>query len=127
MCDGAEAGYSQRDRRIEQLEERKVNIRRLSDQFRQTGVGGWTTITQGVKEMGEVVQNEIFRKIESYSDFTPDNDPYEEHDFGTVECTGHRIFWKIDCYDKSMTFHSPDASDPHVTIRVMTVMLAEEY
>ncbi len=51
----------------------------------------------------------------------------EEHDFGVFDADGHRIFFKIDYYDKTLTYHSPDPSDPAVTERVITVMLAEEY
>jgi Protein of unknown function (DUF3768) len=37
------------------------------------------------------------------------------------------MFWKIDYYDLSLSMHSPDASDPSVTIRVLTLGLAEDY
>jgi Protein of unknown function (DUF3768) len=59
--------------------------------------------------------------------FLPPNDPYGEHDFGSFNADGHRIFSKIDYFDKALTAHSPDPSDPPVTKRVITIMLAEEY
>ena len=47
-----------------------------------------------------------------------------EHDFGSFECAGTTIFWKIDLYEE------PDvksANGEPVVTRVLTIMLAEEY
>jgi hypothetical protein len=69
----------------------------------------------------------IVKTIRVYDDFCHANDPYEEHDFGSFEVDGHTIFFKIDYFDMSRGYHSPDPSDPSVTERVITIMLAEEY
>ena len=65
--------------------------------------------------------------VRDFKDFTPDNDPHGEHDFGAVEHDGVRYFWKIDAYDRSLTFASQDPADPSVTTRVLTIMRADEY
>ena len=69
----------------------------------------------------------IVKTVAVYDDFRQANDPYEEHDFGAFEAHGQVIFFKIDYFDKALTYHSPDPSNPSVTERVITIMLAEEY
>jgi hypothetical protein len=56
--------------------------------------------------------------------FTPDSDPYGEHNFGSFEHNGIRVFWKIDYYDRNLEYGSEDPSDPAQTTRVLTIMLA---
>jgi hypothetical protein len=102
-------------------------IRALNDRFRQNLTLGTAVITPGVAALGGDVVQDILRAVASYDDFSPGNDPYGEHDFGALEIAGERIFWKIDYYDKALNAHSPDAADPTVTQRVITVMLAGEY
>ena len=72
-------------------------------------------------------REQVIIAIRTYDAFSPDNDPYGEHDFGEVEVRGSAVMFKIDYYDLAGKYHSPDAADPAVTMRVMTLMLSDEY
>ena len=84
-------------------------------------------MTPGVAALGQEAVERIVKTIAVFDDFCHANDPHEEHDFGSFEAEGHTIFFKIDYLDRSLSYHSPDATDPAVTVRVITVMLADEY
>ena len=100
-------------------------IRELNDQARQTLTGCRVLITPGVRALDAT--SAIVALVQHYSDFTGDNDPYAEHDFGSFRFQDTTIFWKFDYYDLDLTMHSPDAADPDVTARVLTVLLGSEY
>ena len=102
-------------------------IRSLNDELRQTMTGGQAVMTPGVAALGQEAVARIVKTIAVFDDFCHANDPHQEHDFGSFEADGHTIFFKIDYYDKALSKHSPDPSDPSVTERVITIMLAEEY
>jgi Protein of unknown function (DUF3768) len=102
-------------------------IRALNDQLRTSGEGGDIVATRGIATLELLTKATIFAAVQSFDSFTPDNDPYGEHDFGLLEVAGERVMFKIDYYDRAMAGHSPDASDPAVTRRVLTIMLASEY
>jgi hypothetical protein len=102
-------------------------IRALNDQFRRTLQGGKVFITAGVDALGPQRVLAILRRVTEFNSFTPDNDPYGEHDFGSFEEGGERFFWKIDYYDEDLEHGSEDPADPERTCRVLTVMLASEY
>jgi Protein of unknown function (DUF3768) len=102
-------------------------IRALNDELRQNLTVGTALITVGVAALGADAVARIVKTIAVYDDFCNANDPYEEHDFGSFEVDGQTIFFKIDHFDKTLTAHSPDPTDPSVTERVITIMLAEEY
>lgn len=86
-------------------------------------------LTVGIVALGAEAQEHIFEGIRAFEDFSADNDPWDEHDFGSLEAggTGERIFFKIDYYDLTRSMHSEDPADPMKTERVMTIMLASEY
>jgi hypothetical protein len=109
---------------MDQVRER---IRTLNDELRRNLPNGHAVMTVGIAALGPEAVARIFKTIAIYDDFCHANDPYEEHDFGALEVDGQVIFFKIDYFDKALTYHSPDPSDPSVTERVITIMLAEEY
>lgn len=102
-------------------------IRALNDAFRKTGQGGQFVITPGIQELGPTAIVKLRYRIAAYVDFSDRNDPYGEHDFGSLAFDGNQVFWKIDYYDLSLMYRSPDPTDPDVTTRVLTIMLASEY
>jgi hypothetical protein len=103
-------------------------VRELNDLARTAmGVAGRLRQTEGIEALPLATQSAIRERVETFSDFTPDNDPYAEHDFGAFDHEEMRIFWKIDYYDRALEGGSEDPSDPTKTTRVLTIMLAEEY
>jgi hypothetical protein len=115
-------------------------IAALNDRFRKSTISldpvaislGKKMMTSGIRDLGLIATVEIAERVAAFDAFTPDNDPHGEHDFGAFEHGGHKIFWKIDYYDRASfgTGHdmgSEDPSDPAQTLRVLTIMLASEY
>jgi hypothetical protein len=66
-------------------------------------------------------------KVREFQDFDEDNDPHQEHDFGSFELCQRTFVFKIDCFDPSKQFASDDPADPAKTARVLTIMLADEW
>ena len=112
------------DKRVDNAAE----IRRRNDALRK-GVSedGMVVVTAGVQAMGDEFLAEARQAVAAFDAFNEDNDPHGERDFGALTVRGAKLFFKIDYFDPSMSVHSPDPSDPKVTRRVMTIMLASEY
>ena len=100
-------------------------IRDLNDAARRSFTGCRVMITSGVQSL-EMTQR-VLLAVSSYGDFSESNDPYGEHDFGSIQIAEQTVFWKFDYYDVDFQMASPDPTDPTVTVRVLTIMLAEEY
>lgn len=102
-----------------------TKIRQLNDEFRSTWVGGTILITRGIRNLAEL--HLLVEEVRRYNSFDGDSDPHLEHDFGSILFQERQIFWKIDYYAPDMLHGSEDPSNPAITRRVMTLMLAEEY
>jgi len=119
-------------------------IRRLNDAARsKPGTASIANVTIGFQSLPDADRFAALAQIVSFTQFDGNNDPYGEHDFGAVYrlasggWTQHRpsedkaiaatVFWKVDCYDSTLTFGSEAPWDQQQTKRVLTIMLASEY
>ena len=102
--------------------ESATKVAKLNDRFR--GMALDVTLTQRVTHtIGDLIG--LLKAVEQFDDFDEDNDPYGEHDFGSLEWQGEKVFWKIDYYDKALKYGEDPLSAN--CRRIMTVMLADEY
>jgi hypothetical protein len=108
-------------------EQKTARIRALNDALRRCGRGGRIMITTGLEALGPEQITRVLAAVAAFDNFSDDNDPHREHDCAFLHVDGLQVLFKIDYFDRDLTFHSPDPSDPAVTERVMTVMLANEY
>ena len=106
---------------------RVEKIARLNDEFRLTCKGGRVVLTQGIASMRPDDQLLIVNKVRHFDDFSNDNDPWNEHDFGAFDYNGEKVFFKIDYYDPTFEMGSEDPANPEKTARVLTIMRADEY
>jgi hypothetical protein len=119
-------------------------IRRLNDAARSNpGTRSIANVTIGFQSLPDADRFAALAVIVSFSKFDGNNDPYGEHDFGAVyrlasgRWTQQRpsddkeisetVFWKVDCYDTTLTYGSEAPWDEQQTKRVLTIMLASEY
>ncbi len=119
----------------EQIETKRKEIQKGNDYLRGTFFG-LVTFTRGLR--AHPMRDEVLTMVREFSDFNPENDPHQEHDFGTVEleseqgslCEKRQIryekfFWKIDYYDENLSFGADPYTEPFR--RVLTIMTASEY
>jgi hypothetical protein len=107
--------------------DRTRRIRELNDALRRSFVGGRVLVTSGVSELPIETNAAVLDAVRTFSNFSEDNDPHGEHDFGAIELAGERYFWKVDYYSPDLVGGSEDPADPARTTRVLTIMRADEY
>ena len=104
-----------------------ARVRDLNDQLRKHRIVERVVMTQSIAALGQEMVMRVDQAVRAFDVFTADNNPYGEHDFGTVQVEEHVVMFKIDYYDIDLQYASPDPTDPGVTCRVMTIMLGNEY
>ena len=74
-------------------------VRRLNDALRTSGRGGRIVVTAGIAALPPEQVATILAAVAGFDAFTPDNDPYGEHDCACLTVAGHslspniRAFW----------------------------------
>lgn len=106
-----------------------MTIQQLNDTFRTSLSAdlGRIVMTSGVACLDAETIALILDAVRTYDQFDESIDPYGEHDMGRFTVKGEDYYWKIDYYDQTLEFHSPDPADPVVTVRVLTIMRVDEY
>jgi hypothetical protein len=59
----------------EDVDAQTVAIRALNDQLRTTLTGGRVVMTQGVNALADDTLAKVLRTVNTFDEFTPDNDP----------------------------------------------------
>jgi len=96
-------------------------IAQLNDAFRRSGQD--VMVTPGARALPDMLG--LIHAVQTFDRFTPDNDPYGEHDFGSIDWHTENTYWKIDYYDQALQYgHDPLSPECR---RVLTVLLASEY
>jgi hypothetical protein len=99
----------------------------LNDGLRRTFARGKVVMTQGVASLPEATLTTVLERVRHFDEFTSENDPHGEHDFGNFDVAGVTYFFKVDYYAPDMGGGSEDPADPAKTTRVLTIMRADEY
>ncbi|WP_299829301.1 DUF3768 domain-containing protein [uncultured Roseobacter sp.] len=106
-----------------------LRIRELNDRFRTNGEGrGTVFVTSGLQAEGGGFVAKAVGAVRHFSDFSDDNDPWGEHDFGAIDLDGRKVFFKLNYYtDETLSAGSANPANEGMTYRVMTIMLSSEY
>lgn len=73
----------------------KATIRQLNDRLRCHGVGnGSLFITPGIIARGKDYVPLALSAVREFENFTKDNDPHQEHDFGSFDLQANVCFGK---------------------------------
>jgi hypothetical protein len=107
--------------------DRSPRIRELNDSLRRTFLGGKVMLTAGVDALPPEFKACVLSKVRDFNEFSTDNDPHGEHDFGAFEINNEKFFWKIDYYTLDIEGSSEDPANPAVSTRVLSIMYASEY
>ncbi|NEO98699.1 MAG: DUF3768 domain-containing protein [Symploca sp. SIO2E9] len=109
-----------------------AQIRTLNDKFRTTFDPqlGKIQLTIGLHKLTSEQLQQLLQAVRNFNNFSEEIDPYQEHDMGRIELFQESFYFKIDYLDRERwqdSFGSEDPANEQKTLRIMTIMLTDEY
>jgi hypothetical protein len=103
----------------------KITLQTLTTLISESG-HQWR-ITPEVSYLPQEQLSELISKVQEFDDFTAENDPGGEHNFGKVMQDNVDYYWKISYYDLDFQSHHVNLTDPTKARRILILMKAKEY
>src|SRR2546425_5204322 len=101
----------------------KARIAAINDEFRRARPNGDWIATVGALALSDFPG--LVEAVRQFDDFTEENDPWGERDFGAIDWQGERTFWKLDYFDQNLQYwHDPLSPECR---RGISILLASEY
>lgn len=110
-------------------DEKRARIAALNDELRVNG----RALNGRILATGQLAQEDYNKGLavgiaaRAFNDFNEDNDPHGEHDCAIFEFNGERFMFKFDYYALNEETLAEHPEDPNVTIRVMSILYADDY
>lgn len=99
-------------------------IAALNDQFRRGNRSlGLYSLSPQVEALPARQQQALFAAVSTTHYFI---EP-QAHDFGMVSLDETDFFWEIDYYSPDLKGAAPNPADPEATVRVLSILRADEY
>lgn len=84
------------------------------------------SITDGIKQLNNWMKIAVF--VKTFQNFDKENDPYNEHDFGSIVVDNVKIYFKVDLYEDNWSYGWDREEKPIEDCqRLLTIFLASEY
>jgi Protein of unknown function (DUF3768) len=72
-----------------------MDIREANDAFRNSFRGGDVVLTASVADLPDMVKTSALLLVAEYDDFNEDNDPFEDHAYGSFNHCNREFFFAI--------------------------------
>lgn len=111
---------------------KKATVQIQNDTFRKAGplpdenIGRWV-MTHGIDAEGPAFVTKVVEAVRTFDAFDEDADPYGTHEMGSFQIEGKTVWFKLDLYDESYEYGSPEPTDVAQTRRVLTILFPHEY